>query len=100
MQEIINALIDGGVQVAVALAVALIGVAGTWVTAQIGRVKIIGSGRLTVEQENVHIVIVLHILKVVDKIHVDGKADGSRIGRSPLIHFFEELVILAAGKDA
>ena len=39
MQEIINALIDGGVQVAAALAVALIGVAGTWVTAQIGRVK-------------------------------------------------------------
>ena len=40
MQEIINALIDGGVQVAAALAVALIGVAGTWVTAQIGRVRL------------------------------------------------------------
>ena len=50
MQEIINALIDGGVQVAVALAVALIGVAGTWVTAQIGRVKKLQTVQIAVSE--------------------------------------------------
>lgn len=50
MQEIINALIDGGVQVAAALAVALIGVAGTWVTAQIGRVKKLQTVQIAVSE--------------------------------------------------
>ena len=39
MELIVNALIENGVQVAVSLVVALIGVAGTWLSLQIGKVK-------------------------------------------------------------
>lgn len=50
MEQIVNALIENGVQVVVSLAVALIGVAGTWLSIQIGKVKKLENVRLATEE--------------------------------------------------
>lgn len=78
MEMIVNALIDSGVQVLAALAVALIGVAGTWITVQIGKVKQLQTVQIaTDEAKNAAITTVLELQQtVVDDLKaaaVDGK---------------------------
>ena len=78
MEMIVNALIDSGVQVLVALAVALIGVAGTWLTAQIGKVKQLQTVQIAVDEaKNAAITTALELQQtVVDDLKaaaVDGK---------------------------
>lgn len=78
MEMIVNALIESGVQVLAALAVALIGVAGTWITVQIGKVKQFQTVQIaTDEAKNAAITTVLELQQtVVDDLKaaaVDGK---------------------------
>ena len=78
MELIVNALIENGVQVAVSLVVALIGVAGTWLSIQIGKVKKLQTVKLaTDEAKDAAITTVLELQQtVVDDLKaasVDGK---------------------------
>ena len=92
MQEIGNALIDSAVQVAVALVVALIGVAGTWLTAQIGKVKQLQTVQIAVDEaKNAAITTALELQQTVvndlKAAAADGKLTGEEIAglRSSLI---------------
>ena len=78
MEMVVNALIDSGVQILVALAVALIGVGGTWLTAKIGKVKQLQTVQIaTNEAKDAAITTVLELQQtVVDDLKaaaVDGK---------------------------
>lgn len=78
MEMVVNALIDSGVQILVALAVALIGVGGTWLTTQIGKVKQLQTVQIaTNEAKDAAITTVLELQQtVVDDLKaaaVDGK---------------------------
>lgn len=78
MEMVVNALIDSGVQILVALAVALIGVGGTWLTAQIGKVKQLQTVQIaTNEAKDAAITTVMELQQtVVDDLKaaaVDGK---------------------------
>lgn len=78
MEMIVNALIESGVQVLAALVTALIGVAGTWITVQIGKVKQLQTVQIaTDEAKNAAITTVLELQQtVVDDLKaaaVDGK---------------------------
>ena len=86
MEMIVNALIESGVQVLVALAVALIGVAGTWITVQIGKVKKLQTVQIaTDEAKNAAITTVLELQQtVVDDLKaaaVDGKLTKEEIAK-------------------
>ena len=86
MEMIVNALIDSGVQVLVALAVALIGVAGTWLTTQIGKVKKLQTVQIAVDEaKNAAITTVLELQQtVVDDLKaaaVDGKLTKEEISK-------------------
>lgn len=86
MEMIVNALIESGVQVLVALAVALIGVAGTWITVQIGKVKKLQTVQIaTDEAKNAAITTVLELQQtVVDDLKaatVDGKLTKEEISK-------------------
>ena len=86
MEMIVNALIDSGVQVLVALAVALIGVAGTWLTTQIGKVKQLQTVQIAVDEaKNAAITTVLELQQtVVDDLKaaaVDGKLTKEEIAK-------------------
>ncbi len=78
MEMIVNALIESGVQVFVALVTALIGVAGTWITVQIGKVKQLQTVQIAVDEaKNAAITTALELQQtVVDDLKaaaVDGK---------------------------
>lgn len=78
MEMVVNALIDSGVQILVALAVALIGVGGTWLTSQIGKVKQLQTVQIaTNEAKDAAITTVMELQQtVVDDLKaaaVDGK---------------------------
>ena len=86
MEMIVNALIESGVQVLAALAVALIGVAGTWLTTQIGKVKQLQTVQIaTDEAKNAAITTVLELQQtVVDDLKaaaVDGKLTKEEIAK-------------------
>lgn len=86
MEMIVNALIESGVQVLAALAVALIGVAGTWLTAQIGKVKKLQTVKLaTDEAKDAAITTVLELQQtVVDDLKAsaaDGKLTKEEIAK-------------------
>ena len=86
MEMIVNALIDSGVQVLVALAVALIGVAGTWLTTQIGKVKQLQTVQIAVDEaKNAAITTALELQQtVVDDLKaaaVDGKLTKEEIAK-------------------
>ena len=86
MEMIVNALIESGVQVLAALAAALIGVAGTWITVQIGKVKQLQTVQIaTDEAKNVAITTVLELQQtVVDDLKaaaVDGKLTKEEIAK-------------------
>ena len=81
MQEIGNALIDSAVQVAVALVVALIGVAGTWLTAQIGKVKQLQTVQIAVDEaKNAAITTALELQQTVVNDLKAAAADGKLTG--------------------
>lgn len=86
MEMIVNALIDSGVQVLAALAVALIGVAGTWITVQIGKVKQLQTVQIAVDEaKNAAITTALELQQtVVDDLKaaaVDGKLTKEEIAK-------------------
>lgn len=86
MEMIVNALIDSGVQVLAALAVALIGVAGTWLTTQIGKVKQLQTVQIAVDEaKNAAITTALELQQtVVDDLKaaaVDGKLTKEEIAK-------------------
>ena len=86
MEMIVNALIDSGVQVLVALAVALIGVAGTWLTTQIGKVMQLQTVQIAVDEaKNAAITTALELQQtVVDDLKaaaVDGKLTKEEIAK-------------------
>ena len=86
MEMIVNALIDSGVQVFAALVTALIGVAGTWLTVQIGKVKQLQTVQIaTDEAKNAAITTVLELQQtVVDDLKaaaVDGKLTKEEIAK-------------------
>lgn len=86
MELIVNALIENGVQVAVSLVVALIGVAGTWMSIQIGKVKKLQTVQLaTDEAKDAAITTVLELQQtVVDDLKaaaVDGKLTKEEIAK-------------------
>ena len=86
MEMIVNALIESGVQVLVALTVALIGVAGTWLTTQIGKVKKLQTVQIAVDEaKNAAITTVLELQQtVVDDLKaaaVDGKLTKEEIAK-------------------
>lgn len=86
MELIVNALIENGVQVAVSLVVALIGVAGTWLSIQIGKVKQLQTVKLaTDEAKDAAITTVLELQQtVVDDLKaaaVDGKLTKEEIAK-------------------
>lgn len=86
MEQIVNALIENGVQVAVSLVVALIGVAGTWLSIQIGKVKQLQRVQLaTDEAKDAAITTVLELQQtVVDDLKaaaVDGKLTKEEIAK-------------------
>lgn len=86
MEMIVNALIDSGVQVLVALVVALIGVAGTWLTTQIGKVKQLQTVQIAVDEaKNAAITTALELQQtVVDDLKaaaVDGKLTKEEIAK-------------------
>lgn len=86
MELIVNALIENGVQVAVSLVVALIGVAGTWLSIQIGKVKQLQTVQLaTDEAKDAAITTVLELQQtVVDDLKaaaVDGKLTKEEIAK-------------------
>lgn len=98
MQEIVNALIDGGVQVVVALVVALIGVAGTWVTAQIGKVKQLQTVQLAVnEAKDAAMTTALELQqRVVDDLKT-AAADG-KLTKEEIEGLREKLIALSLDK--
>ena len=86
MELIVNALIENGVQVTVSLVVALIGVAGTWLSIQIGKVKQLQTVQLaTDEAKDAAITTVLELQQtVVDDLKaaaVDGKLTKEEIAK-------------------
>lgn len=86
MELIVNALIENGVQVAVSLVVALIGVAGTWLSIQIGKVKKLQTVQLaTDEAKDAAITTVMELQQtVVDDLKaaaVDGKLTKEEISK-------------------
>lgn len=86
MEMIVNALIESGVQVLAALAAALIGVAGTWITVQIGKVKQLQTVQIAVDEaKNAAITTVLELQQtVVDDLKaaaVDGKLTKEEIAK-------------------
>lgn len=86
MELIVNALIENGVQVAVSLVVALIGVAGTWLSLQIGKVKKLQTVQMaTDEAKDAAISTVLELQQtVVDGLKaaaVDGKLTKEEIAK-------------------
>lgn len=86
MELIVNALIDSGIQVLAALVTALIGVAGTWITVQIGKVKKLQTVKLaTDEAKDAAITTVLELQQtVVDDLKaaaVDGKLTKEEISK-------------------
>lgn len=86
MELIVNALIESGVQILVALAVALIGVGGTWLTAQIGKVKQLQTVQIAVEEaKDAAVTTVLELQQtVVDDLKaaaVDGKLTKEEIAK-------------------
>lgn len=86
MELIVNALIENGVQVAVSLVVALIGVAGTWLSLQIGKVKKLQTVQMaTDEAKDAAISTVLELQQtVVDDLKaaaVDGKLTKEEIAK-------------------
>ena len=86
MEMIVNALIESGVQVLAALVTALIGVAGTWITVQIGKVKQLQTVQIaTDEAKNAAITTVLELQQtVVDDLKaaaVDGKLTKEEIAK-------------------
>lgn len=86
MELIVNAFIEHGVQVAVSLVVALIGVAGTWLSIQIGKVKKLQTVQLaTDEAKDAAITTVLELQQtVVDDLKaaaVDGKLTKEEIAK-------------------
>ena len=86
MELIVNALIENGVQLAVSLVVALIGVAGTWLSLQIGKVKKLQTVQLaTDEAKDAAITTVLELQQtVVDDLKaaaVDGKLTKEEIAK-------------------
>ena len=86
MELIVNALIENGVQVAVSFVVALIGVAGTWLSIQIGKVKKLQTVQLaTDEAKDAAITTVLELQQtVVDDLKaaaVDGKLTKEEIAK-------------------
>ena len=86
MEMIVNALIESGVQVLAALAVALIGVAGTWLTTQIGKVKKLQTVQIAVDEaKSAAINTVLELQQtVVDDLKaaaVDGKLTKEEIAK-------------------
>ena len=86
MEMVVNALIDSGVQILVALVVALIGVGGTWLTAQIGKVKQLQTVQIAVDEaKNAAITTALELQQtVVDDLKaaaVDGKLTKEEIAK-------------------
>ena len=86
MEMIVNTLIESGVQVLAALAVALIGVAGTWLTTQIGKVKKLQTVQIAVDEaKSAAINTVLELQQtVVDDLKaaaVDGKLTKEEIAK-------------------
>ena len=86
MELIVNALIENGVQVAVSLVVALIGVAGTWLSIQIGKVKQLQTVQMaTDEAKDAAITTVMELQQtVVDDLKAaagDGKLTKEEIAK-------------------
>ena len=86
MELIVNALIENGVQVAVSLVVALIGVAGTWLSIQIGKAKKLQTVEMaTDEAKDAAITTVMELQQtVVDDLKaaaVDGKLTKEEISK-------------------
>ena len=86
MELIVNALIENGVQVAVSLVVALIGVAGTWLSIQIGKAKQLQTVQMaTDEGKEAAITTVMGLQQtVVDDLKaaaVDGKLTKEEIAK-------------------
>lgn len=86
MELIVNALIESGVQILIALAVALIGVGGTWLTVQIGKFKKLQTVQIaTDEAKDAAITTVLELQQtVVDDLKaaaVDGKLTKEEIAK-------------------
>ena len=86
MEMIVNALIESGVQVLAALVTALIGVAGTWITVQIGKVKQLQTVQIAVDEaKNAAITTALELQQtVVDDLKaaaVDGKLTKEEIAK-------------------
>ena len=86
MELIVNALIENGVQVAVSLVVALIGVAGTWLSIQIGKAKQLQTVKMaTDEAKDAAITTVMELQQtVVDDLKaaaVDGKLTKEEIAK-------------------
>lgn len=86
MELIVNALIENGVQVAASLVVALIGVAGTWLSIQIGKAKKLQTVKMaTDEAKDAAITTVMELQQtVVDDLKaaaVDGKLTKEEISK-------------------
>lgn len=86
MELIVNALIENGVQMAVSLVVALIGVAGTWLSIQIGKSKKLQTVKMaTDEAKDAAITTVMELQQtVVDDLKaaaVDGKLTKEEIAK-------------------
>lgn len=86
MELIVNALIENGVQVAVSLVVALIGVAGTWLSIQIGKAKQLQTVQMaTDEAKDAAITTVMELQQtVVDDLKaaaVDGKLTKEEVAK-------------------
>lgn len=86
MELIVNALIENGVQVAASLVVALIGVAGTWLSIQIGKAKKLQTVEMaTDEAKDAAITTVMELQQtVVDDLKaaaVDGKLTKEEISK-------------------
>ncbi len=86
MELIVNALIENGVQVTVSLVVALIGVAGTWLSIQIGKVKQLQTVQLATDEAKDAAITTVQELQqtVVDDLKaaaVDGKLTKEEIAK-------------------
>ena len=86
MEMIVNALIESGVQVLAALVTALIGVAGTWITVQIGKVKQLQTVQIAVDEaKNAAITTALELQQTVANdlkaAAVDGKLTKEEIAK-------------------
>lgn len=86
MEMIVNALIESGVQVIAALAAAGIGIAGAWLTAQIGKVKQLQTVQIAVEEaKDAAVTTVLELQQTVvndlKAAAADGKLTQEEIGK-------------------